>query len=223
MALIELESVVKTYTMGKNSFDALKGVSLSIEKGEFVAFMGESGSGKSSIMNIIGCLDRPSSGIHRFDGIEANTLDDDQMAYVRSRRIGFIYQNFNLLPQFTALENAAMPLLYTDVPASDRKKRATEALTMVGLAKWSHHKPTELSGGQQQRVAIARALVKDPIIIFGDELTGNVDEKTGVEIMTICRNLNDRGVTIVIVTHSNEVAEWADRIIFVKDGKLGGA
>ena len=222
MALIELESIIKTYTTGSVTFNALDNVSLSIANGEFVAIMGTSGSGKSTLMNILGCLDRPTSGIFKFDDIDVSRFSDDQLAFIRNRKMGFVYQNFNLLPQFTALENAMMPLLYAGVPQKERYERALKSLKAVGLADRVEHRPTQLSGGQQQRVAIARALVKEPAILFGDELTGNVDEATKVEIMTIVRNLNERGVTIVVVTHDNEIAEWASRTIYVKNGRLGG-
>jgi len=184
--------------------------------------MGTSGSGKSTLMNMLGCLDRPTSGIFRFDGVEISRFSDDQLAFVRNRKMGFVYQNFNLLPQFTALENAMMPLLYAGIPQAERYERAFKSLKAVGLGDRVAHRPSELSGGQQQRAAIARALVKEPAILYGDELTGNVDEATKVEIMTIIRNLNERGVTIVVVTHDNEIAQWANRTIYVKNGRLGG-
>ena len=216
--MIEVEKLAKTYQMGEQKVSALDGVDFSIEKGEFVAIMGPSGSGKSTLMNLLGCLDLPSSGIYRLEKLDIQDLKPDQLAEVRNRRIGFVFQSFNLLPRATALENTELPLLYGRVPQST--EIAFQALERVGLAHRSKHKPTELSGGERQRVAIARALVNSPAIILADEPTGNLDSTTGKEILNLFLELNQEGVTLILVTHEQKIAEQAKRIMQMRDGKI---
>jgi|TARA_B110001454_G_scaffold129492_1_gene120716 putative ABC transport system ATP-binding protein len=216
--LIKVEKLAKTYQMGEQKVSALDGVDFSIEKGEFVAIMGPSGSGKSTLMNLLGCLDLPSSGIYRLENLDIQDLKPDQLAEVRNRRIGFVFQSFNLLPRATALENTELPLLYGRVPQST--EIAFQALERVGLAHRAKHKPTELSGGERQRVAIARALVNSPAIILADEPTGNLDSTTGKEILNLFLELNQEGVTLILVTHEQKIAEQAKRIMQMRDGKI---
>ena len=216
--MIEVERLFKTYQMGSQKVSALDGVDFRIEKGEFVAIMGPSGSGKSTLMNLLGCLDLPSSGIYRLENLDIQHLKSNQLAEVRNRRIGFVFQSFNLLPRATALENTELPLLYGRVPKST--EIAYQALERVGLAHRAKHKPTELSGGECQRVAIARALVNGPAIILADEPTGNLDSVTGKEILDLFLELNQEGVTLILVTHEQEIAQQAKRIIQMRDGKI---
>jgi putative ABC transport system ATP-binding protein len=216
--LIEMRDIHKIYRMGKTRVHALAGVDLGVSTGEMVAVMGPSGSGKSTLMNIIGCLDRPTKGDYMLEGQPVAGLNNDQLAAVRSRKIGFVFQTFNLLPRTDALHNVMLPLMYSG--ANDRRQRAEEALAHVGMADRADHKPTELSGGQQQRVAIARALVTEPAIVLADEPTGNLDSTTSVEIMRIFRQLNDEGVTVVIVTHDEEIGSCAKRVVRMRDGHI---
>lgn len=218
-ALIEVKSLVKTYRMGDSGFPALKGINLQIEKGEFAAVMGPSGSGKSTFMNIIGCLDTPTSGIYLLDGQDVSKLASSERAEIRNKKIGFVFQSFNLLPRATALENVLLPLQYTAVSQTSGTEKALNAIRDMGLMGVEQHTPSQLSGGQQQRVAIARALVNSPSLILADEPTGNLDSATSVEIMNIFRRLNDKnGITIVMVTHEHDIAEYAKSRIFFKDG-----
>ena len=216
--MIEVERLFKTYQMGSQKVSALDGVDFRIVKGEFVAIMGPSGSGKSTLMNLLGCLDLPSSGIYRLENLDIQHLKSNQLAEVRNRRIGFVFQSFNLLPRVTALENTELPLLYGRVPKST--EIAFQALERVGLAHRAKHKPTELSGGECQRVAIARALVNGPAIILADEPTGNLDSVTGKEILALFLELNQEGVTLILVTHEQEIAQQTKRIIQMRDGKI---
>jgi putative ABC transport system ATP-binding protein len=218
--MIELKDITKTYRMGEVDFTVLFGVSLNVQKGEFIAIMGPSGSGKSTIMNIIGCLDRPTTGSYRFEDREISAMTDDDLALIRNVKIGFVFQTFNLLARFSALKNVEVPLIYGGVPARLRKERSIPMLEKVGLADRLHHKPTELSGGQQQRVAIARALVNNPPLLLADEPTGNLDSRSGDDILKILTRLNEQGVTVIIVTHDQTVAARCKRIINVKDGQI---
>ena len=222
MPLIELKDIRKTYFLGEIDVPVLKGISLTIEQGEYVALMGASGSGKSTLMNILGCLDRPTSGKYFLDGEEVGSLDGDSRAKIRNRKIGFVFQSFNLLPRTSALDNVIMPLAYTNSSLSRReaKARAVEILKRVGLAERMDHHPSQLSGGQQQRVAIARALVNRPPVLFADEPTGNLDSKTSVEVMNMFEELNKEGITIILVTHSPDVARCAKRTIQIRDGEI---
>lgn len=218
--LIELSDVVKVYDMGAVAVRALDGVTLHVEPGEYVAIMGPSGSGKSTLMNIIGCLDTPTSGTYRLAGQLVNELSDDQLARIRNQEIGFVFQTFNLLPRATALENVEVPLIYAGLPRKERHRRAKEMLERVGLGDRLHHQPNELSGGQRQRVAIARALVNNPSLLLADEPTGNLDSRTGAEIMELFDKLNAEGHTIVLVTHEEDIAAHARRIVRLRDGKV---
>ena len=220
MALIEARELTKTYVMGAQTVHALRGVSLTVEAGEFVAIMGASGSGKSTLMNILGCLDQPSSGIYRLAGEEVEVMAPDQLAGIRNRRIGFVFQQFNLLPRTSALENVELPMVYAGVSPQQRRQRAQAALQRVGLGERGDHTPSELSGGQQQRVAIARALVIQPALILADEPTGALDTQTSNEIMRLLTELNDQGMTVVIVTHEADIAAWAQRRLVFRDGQI---
>ncbi|HXX62429.1 MAG TPA: ABC transporter ATP-binding protein [Bacteroidota bacterium] len=221
MNIIELKNIVRTYDMGgAEQVMALRGVSLDIAKNEYVAIMGPSGSGKSTLMNIIGCLDTPTSGQYLFNGINVSEMDDNELAKIRNKEIGFVFQTFNLLARSDSLHNVELPLIYAGVPASERKRRATETLQHVQLGDRIHHKPNELSGGQRQRVAVARALVTKPSIILADEPTGNLDSKTGEEIMMLFEELHRQGNTIILVTHEADIAEHAMRAIRLRDGHI---
>src|SRR5215468_8631622 len=220
MALIETVDLWKTYVMGTEEIHALRGVSISIERGEYVAIMGPSGSGKSTLMNLIGCLDTPTKGSYLLNGKQVSQMNDNELARIRNEEIGFVFQTFNLLPRATAAHNVELPLVYAGVPAKDRQARAREALRKVELGDRQTHRPNELSGGQRQRVAIARALVNNPSILLADEPTGNLDSKTGLEIMGLFEKLHQAGNTIVLVTHEPDVAAFAYRAIHIRDGKV---
>ena len=215
-----IQDIVKTYQMGDSIVRALAGVNLTVEEGEFTAIMGPSGSGKSTLMNILGCLDRPTSGSYKLDGAEVATLGDDELAATRNKKIGFVFQNFNLLSRMSSLNNVALPMVYAGVPHKERLARAQRGLEMVGLGSRVHHKPNELSGGQRQRVAIARALVNEPSIILADEPTGNLDSKSGIEIMEIFCELNQQGRTVILVTHEPEIAAYTRRTVTFRDGLI---
>ena len=219
--MIQVKDVHKSYDLGETLVHALRGVSFSIEEGEFVSIMGPSGSGKSTLMNIVGCLDTPSEGTYLLKDRNVGNLDEEQLAGIRNEQIGFVFQKFQLLPRSSALENVALPLKYASVKQSERLIRAEEVLDKVGLTNRITHKPTELSGGEQQRVAIARALVNSPSILFADEPTGNLDSKTGNQVLEIFKDLNKRGQTIVVITHEREVAKQSQRTITIKDGEIG--
>jgi len=218
--VIRVEDIHKIYQLGETQVHALRGVSVKVERGEFVAIMGASGSGKSTFMNILGCLDKPTSGRYLLEGTNVAQLDKRQLAAIRNRKIGFVFQGFNLLARTTALENTELPTLYARMGKAERHRRALEALQMVGLAERTDHFPSQLSGGQQQRVAIARALVNRPSILLADEPTGNLDSRTSVELMEIFQSLNDRGLTIILVTHEHDIAQFAKRSIVFRDGKI---
>lgn len=218
--MIELTNITKTYQMGTQTVHALKGIDLKIEEGEFVAIMGPSGSGKSTLMNMIGCLDIPTAGQYTLDNIDVSKMTDDEQARVRNKRIGFVFQQFNLLPRTTAVKQVSLPLMYAGVPRSERTSRAVKALESVGLGDRTDHKPDELSGGQQQRVAIARALAPQPSIILADEPTGALDTQSGEEIMNLFKRMHKEGMTIVVITHDPEVAEEAERTVWIRDGVI---
>jgi putative ABC transport system ATP-binding protein len=218
--VLRIEDVHKYYEMGETRVHALRGVSLDVEKGGFVAVMGASGSGKSTLMNIIGCLDKPTSGKYLLEGIDVSSLDKRTLAGIRNQKLGFVFQGFNLIARTTALENTALPTLYTPIDKAERAARAAEALELVGLGNRADHFPSQMSGGQQQRVAIARALVNRPSILLADEPTGNLDSRTSVEIMEVFQDLNDRGLTIAMVTHEPDIAQFAKRVVVFRDGKI---
>jgi len=218
--MITTHDLWKTYVMGEEEIHALRGLSINIERGEYVAIMGPSGSGKSTLMNLIGCLDTPSKGSYQLNGKEVASMNDDDLARIRNEEIGFVFQTFNLLPRATALHNVELPLVYAGVSAKDRQTRAMQALEKVELTSRSTHRPNELSGGQRQRVAIARALVNNPSILLADEPTGNLDSKTGEEIMQVFHRLHEGGNTIILVTHEADIAAHAHRVIYVRDGQV---
>ena len=216
--MIELDNITKVYKMGETEVAALNGVDLRIEQGEMISIIGSSGSGKSTLMNIMGCLDKPTSGQYRLEEIEVSKLSDNKLAEIRNKKIGFVFQSFNLLPRTTALANVELPLIYGG--AGNRRQRVLQALESVGLAHRSHHKPSELAGGEQQRVAIARALINNPALILADEPTGNLDTQTSREIMLIFQKLNEQGMTIVLVTHERDITAYTQRTIEMRDGKI---
>jgi putative ABC transport system ATP-binding protein len=220
-SIVHITDLVKNYRMGTQTVHALRGVDLSFDEGDFIALMGPSGSGKSTLLNVLGCLDRPTSGSYYLGEVNVARMSDDQLSEVRSTYLGFIFQSYNLLPQYTVVENIELPLLYQGIPLDEKTKaRCVELAEMVGLGDRLDHRPLQLSGGQQQRVAIARSLVNDPHLILGDEPTGNLDSKTSVEIMQMLRNLNEAGKTIIMVTHENDIAAWARRVVRLRDGRV---
>ncbi|MGC8595345.1 MAG: ABC transporter ATP-binding protein [Candidatus Kryptoniota bacterium] len=222
--IISVKNLSKVYMMGEFEVHALRGISMDVQRGDFIAVMGASGSGKTTFMNILGCLDTPTKGEYYLDGIEINKLKRDELAKIRNKKIGFVFQAFNLLPRTTALENVELPLLYSNSTSSkERKEKALAALESVGLAERADHFPNQLSGGQQQRVAIARSLVNDPVVILADEPTGNLDTRTSVEVMDIFQKLNEQGITIVLVTHEPDIAQFATHSVTFKDGKISRA
>ncbi len=218
--MIDLKDITKTYDMGSVQVQVLRGISMHVDEGEFLAIIGPSGSGKSTLMNMVGCLDTPTTGEYYLDGKEISTYNEKQLSKIRNQKIGFIFQKFNLLPKLTALENVELPLIYRGMNHKERRQRSVDALEKVGLADRMNHNPTELSGGQQQRVAIARALAGDPPVLLADEPTGNLDSKSGNDVMNLIKQLSKEGKTIVLITHDNEVAMEAQRIITIKDGLL---
>ncbi|SFE05353.1 putative ABC transport system ATP-binding protein [Paenibacillus catalpae] len=220
MAIVQMEQITKHYRMGGQRFTALQHISLEVQQGEFVAIQGPSGSGKSTLMNIMGCLDTADSGTYMLEGRRVSAMSDNQLADVRNRRIGFIFQNYNLIPSLTAYDNVELPLIYRGVPANQRKQAVLETLESVGLSGHLHHRPAELSGGQQQRVAIARALATNPSILLADEPTGALDSHTGKEIMALLAKLHAEGHTIILITHDQAVASYADRVLYIRDGAI---
>ena len=218
--MIKLEHIFKIYQLGENKVYALNDVSLHVAEHEFLSIIGPSGSGKSTLMNMLGCLDVPTSGTYILDGEDVSKKNDDELAYIRNNKIGFVFQGFNLIQKLTAIENVELPLIYLNVPARERRERAKKALESVGLGERIHHTPTELSGGQQQRVAIARALITNPPIILADEPTGNLDSKAGKEVMQIFKELHKKGNTIILITHDSDVAKQASRMVRIQDGKI---
>ena len=222
MSLIRLENISRRYQMGTETIHALRGVSVAMARGEYVAIMGPSGSGKSTLMNLIGCLDTPSEGKYELNGVSVSEMDDNHLAEIRNREIGFVFQTFNLLARATALRNVELPLIYAGLAAEERRQMAADALAQVGLAERAQHRPNELSGGERQRVAIARALVTRPSLILADEPTGNLDSKTGAEIMALFNALHAKGNTIIVVTHEEDIARHARRILRIRDGQIAG-
>tara|TARA_Y100001935_G_scaffold233181_1_gene215393 strand:- start:584 stop:1288 length:705 start_codon:yes stop_codon:yes gene_type:complete len=220
MNVIEVNNITKHYSLGAQTVEALRGVTFGIERGEFIAIMGPSGSGKSTLMNIVGCLDSPTDGTYHLNNKEVSTLEGDELAGIRNKEIGFVFQNFHLLPRNTALDNVMLPLKYAGLNKEEQLKKAKNTLSKVGLDSRMDHQPSELSGGQQQRVAIARALVNNPSILFADEPTGNLDSQTGHDVMQLFHNLHQQGQTIILITHENEIASEAQRIIYIKDGLI---